>query len=107
MQFVVVLNTIYRRPTVKSTQFILPGTSIRAPCAFNWFSDENGNKVLIQIIALGVYLESILIDADMAIHGQYKYTIGSYSNCATLDELKSLSNMEDKFTMCYKFNKRV
>ena len=37
----------------------------------------------------------------MAIQGQYKYTIGSYSNCATLVELRSLSNMEDKFTMCF------
>ena len=40
----------------------------------------------------------------MSIQGQYKYSIGSYSmysNCATLDELKSLSNLEDKFTMCY------
>ena len=79
----------------------IPGISVTAPWAFNWFSDGNGNKVLIQIIALGVYLESISIDADMAIQGQYKYTIGSYSTCATLDELRSLSNMEDKFTMCY------
>ena len=67
--------------------FLLPGISVTAPWAFNWFSDENGNTVLIQIIALGVYLESISIDADMAIQGQYKYAIGSYSNCATLDEL--------------------
>ena len=57
----------------------VPGISVTAPWALNWFSDENGNKVLIQIIALCVYLESISIDADMAIQGQYKYTIGSYS----------------------------
>ena len=57
------------------------GISVTAPWVFNWFSDENGNKVLIQIIALGVYLESISIDADMSIQGQYTYTIGSYSNC--------------------------
>ena len=94
------LSLLHRR-SVQCSFIYIPGISVTAPWAFNWFSDENGNKVLIQIIALGVYLESILIDADMAIQGQYKYTIGSCSNCATLDELMSLSNMEDKFTMCY------
>ena len=64
---------------------MIPGISVTAPWAFNWFSDEHGNKVLIQIIAVGVYLERMSIDADMAIQGQYKYAIGSYSNCDTLD----------------------
>ena len=86
---------------------MLPGISVTAPWAFNWFSDENGNTVLIQIIVLGVYLESISIDADMAIQKQYKYTIGSYSNCATLDELivehgRQIHNVLPSTTMLWK-----
>ena len=38
---------------------------------------------------------------NVSVYNRVKYTIGSYSNCATLDERKSLSNMEYKFTMCY------
>ena len=85
---------------------VLPGISVTAPWALNWFSDENGNKVVIQIIALGVYLESISIDADMAIQGSIN--IPSVHTVTVLLSF-NLSHYRTWKTnsQCVAFNKRV